>query len=408
LVSVDNRVVSLPGPLTRVGRRWLAPVEFLPRALGPLSDQRIEYRRASRLLVLGSVRVPRVTVRVDPSGTGGARVNVDVAPPAQVTTETDGERVTLKIEGDALDLAPASGASPLVAQVRAGDQPMTVVVTFAQGAGEPRATVSSSDTAARVQIDVTPASAQAPDTTATTPSPQGPPPSLVAPRTGLQRVVLDPGHGGDDTGVHGPGGALEKQLTLDAARRIKALLESRMGVQVILTRDDDRAVPLDERTAIANNGKGHVFVSLHMNAAPAPAVGGAAVFFMRLDREGEDTRREAGAQAMALPVLGGGLRVIETIRWDLAQARHVEESTRLADLLASTLDGRVPMAAQPVRAAPLRVLAGLDMPAVVVEMGYLTNAEQEKSSAGDDMRAAIAQAVYEAVNQFAAAVEGRR
>ena len=127
---------------------------------------------------------------------------------------------------------------------------------------------------------------------------------------------------------------------------------------------------------------------------------------MRLDREGEETRREAGAQALALPVLGGGTRVIETIRWDLAQARHVENSGRLANLLAAALEGHVPMTPQPVQAAPLRVLAGLNMPAVLFEMGYLTNPEQEKRAAADEGRSALVQAIYDAVNRFALAEAG--
>ena len=132
------------------------------------------------------------------------------------------------------------------------------------------------------------------------------------------------------------------------------------------------------------------------------------MLFMRLDREGDEARREAGAQSLALPVLGGGMRVIETIRWDLAQARHVDDSARLADLLASALEGRVAVAAQPVQAMPLRVLAGLNMPAVLVEMGYLTNPEQEKRAGTDDYRLPLAQAIYEAVNQFAAEIDGPR
>ena len=174
-----------------------------------------------------------------------------------------------------------------------------------------------------------------------------------------------------------------------------------MGVHVVLTRDDDRVVTLDERTATANNAKGHVFVSLHMNGSPSPARTGPAVFFMRLDREGEDTRREAGAQAQALPVLGGGTRVIETIRWDLAQVRHLEASQRLATLLAGALTGRGGVALPPVQPAPLRVLAGLDMPAVLFEMGYLSSAAQEKAVAADDLRGSLVQAIYDAVNRFA-------
>jgi N-acetylmuramoyl-L-alanine amidase len=225
----------------------------------------------------------------------------------------------------------------------------------------------------------------------------------VPSKGGVQTVIVDAGHGGDDAGVKGAGGTLEKQVTLDVARRLKTVLESRMGVRVVLTRDDDRLVSPDERTATANNAKGDLLVSLHMSASSSPAMTGAAVYFMRLDREGEETRREAGAQSSSLPVLGGGTRVIETIRWDLAQARHVDDSGRLANLLAAALEGHVPITPQPVQAAPLRVLAGLNMPAVLFEMGYLTNAEQEKRATADDGRSVLVQAIYDAVNRFALA-----
>lgn len=398
LVSVDGRVVSLPGPLTRFASRWLAPVDFLSRALGPASDVRVEYRRASRLLIVGALRVPRVTARVEPSG-GGARVTVEVTPSAGVMTVTDDDRVVVRIDADALDAAPVAGAAPAVAQVRV-DAPSSVTVQLAPAAGEARATASTTDTGSRVVIEVA-APGQAPDTSsaAPAPAPAPPPPVPVIPpaAAGVRTVIIDPGHGGDDIGVKGAAGALEKQITLDVAKRLKGVLEARMGVRVVLTRDEDRAATLDERTATANNTKGHIFVSLHMNASPAPARSGPAVYFMRLDREGQDTRREAGAQAQALPVLGGGTRVIETIRWDLAQARHIDESQRLASLLGAALEDQGPL----VQAAPLRVLAGLDMPAVLFEMGFLTNPEQEKAAATDDVKAALVQAIFTAVNRFA-------
>lgn len=400
LVSVDGRVVALPAPLTRMGGRWLAPVEFLPRALALVAESRIDYRRGSRLLLIGTVKVPRVTTRIETAGTG-TRVMVDIAPPAGIMTITDADKVTIRLDADALDLAPVTGSSPAVTHVRP-DGPAALVVGLAPSAGDVRASTSNTDTAARVVIDIAPPS-QAPESSAAPASPAAP--ALVPSRAGVQTVVLDPGHGGDDAGARGAGGTLEKQVTLDVARRLKTVLESRMGVHVVLTRDDDRAVSPDERAATANNAKGDLFVSLHMSASPAPT--GATVYFMRLDREGEETRREAGAQATTLPVLGGGTRVIETIRWDLAQARHVDESGRLANLLAAALEGHVPAAPQPVQAAPLRVLAGVNMPAVLFEMGSLTNADQEKRAAADEGRTALVQAVYEAANRFAASAGGR-
>lgn len=403
LVSVDGRVVALPAPLTRMGGRWLAPVDFLPRALSLVAESRIDYRRGSRLLLIGNVKVPRVTTRIEAAGTG-TRVTVEIAPPAGVMTVTDPDKVTLRLDADALDLAPVTGSAPAVTQVRADGQ-SGLIVALAPAAGEVRASTSNTETATRVVIDIAPPN-QAPESSAVPASPAAPP--LMPSKAGVQTVVIDPGHGGDDSGVHGAGGTLEKQVTLDVARRLKAVLESRMGVHVVLTRDDDRAVSPDERTATANNAKGDLFVSLHMSASPSPAMTGAAVYFMRLDREGEETRREAGAQATELPVLGGSTRLVEIIRWDLAQARYVEESGRLANMLAASLEGHVPTTPQPVQQAPLRVLAGLNMPAVLFEMGYLTNADQEKRTTADEGRTALVQAIYDAANRFALSATAAR
>jgi len=116
LVSVDGRVVALPAPLIRMGGRWLAPVDFLPRALGLVADSRIEYRRGSRLLLIGAVRVPRVTTRVEPSGTG-TRITVEVAPPTGVMTITEADRVVVRLDADAIDFAPVTGSSPAVLKI---------------------------------------------------------------------------------------------------------------------------------------------------------------------------------------------------------------------------------------------------------------------------------------------------
>jgi N-acetylmuramoyl-L-alanine amidase len=223
----------------------------------------------------------------------------------------------------------------------------------------------------------------------------------------VQTIVLDPGHGGGEVGVRGAGGIEEKTVTLGVARRLRGLIESRLGIRVILTRDDDRAVGPDERAAVANNNKADVFLSLHANAAPAPAVAGAEVFHLRLDREGEDARRDAEAEGVSLPVLGGATREIEVIRWDLAQARHVEASGVLAGMLEDELRMRVTMGPRPRQQAPLRVLMGANMPAALVEIAYLTNPDQERVAASEEYQNLVAQALYDAVARFREYVDRR-
>ena len=131
----------------------------------------------------------------------------------------------------------------------------------------------------------------------------------------IRTVVIDPGHGGDEQGARGANGALEKDIAPDVSLRLKAAIEGRLGIRVILTRDDDRLVQLDERAAIANNNKADVFVSVHANASPSREAKGAEVFYLSLDGYGEEARKMAeNPDVTRLPVVGGGSRNIELIR----------------------------------------------------------------------------------------------
>lgn len=399
MASVDGRIVSLPSPAVRSGRRWLVPVEFLPRALGPIYDQRIELRRASRLLIVGDARVPRVTARIDAIGPP-TRATVEVSPAAPVSVSTDDSRVILRVDGDALDLAlPASGGG-LIEQIRGADA-NTVTIALAPSAGTPRAMPSTSDNTTRIALEIPSELAAAePAPAPVRPAAPAEPPPLPPPRAAFQTVVIDPGHGGDDAGVRATGGLDEKELTLDVARRLRGLLEARLGLRVLLTRDDDRTLGLDERAAVANNNKADLFVSLHANAALVPSMAGAEVLYLRVDRQDEDGGD--GTEPAALPVLGGGFRTVDLVRWDLAQIRHLERSAAFAGMLEEELRRRVPVSPRAVQQAPMRVLAAANMPAALVEMAYLTNPDQARRAASEEFREAVAQAVFEAIVRFRA------
>ena len=141
-----------------------------------------------------------------------------------------------------------------------------------------RAATQQIDTSTRLVIDLL-------GQVETAASPPAPPPSPPADLPGAGRdtasirtIVIDPGHGGKDAGVKGAEGALEKELTLVIARRAKAAIESRLGIRVLLTREDDRSVPLEERTAVANNNKADLFLSLHVNGSLRTSTRGASIY----------------------------------------------------------------------------------------------------------------------------------
>ena len=402
LASVAGRLVSLPASPTRAGRRWLVPVEFISRALALIYDARLDLRKPSHLLILGDLRVPRITVRYDLFG-GGGRLTIDATPRTISTVTQDNERLLVKFDADVLDAAnpplPPPGPQGLVQAVRLADA-TTLQVDLGPGFSGFRAAAQPVDTTMRLVIDV-----NGPQTESTAaPPPAVPaaasdlPPALGPPASPVRTIAIDPGHGGADEGVKTADGAKEKDLTLAVARRAKAAIEGRLGIRVLLTRDDDRDVPIDDRTAIANNNKADLFISLHLNSSLRPSIAGASIYYAAFDDE--TVRTLAPVKPERVPTFGGGMRDIELVLWELAQTRHLEQSSAFASILESQLRSRVPMATRPIDRAPLRVLQSANMPAVIVEMGFLSNPEQEQQLAGTDFQNALAQALVDAAVRF--------
>src|SRR5262249_18666010 len=149
----------------------------------------------------------------------------------------------------------------------------------------------------------------------------------------------------------------EKNVTLSVARRLKASLETRLGVRVLLTREGDQTVGPDQRAALANNNKADLFVSLHASASVRPTVAGAQVFYLSLAGYGRDAQPPSRG-GEALPVVGGGSRDIEIIPWETAQGRYIQQSAALATAVEGALREHVPMSARALQQGPFRVLVG--------------------------------------------------
>jgi N-acetylmuramoyl-L-alanine amidase len=416
LASVGGRMTSLPATPVRDGRNWYVPVDVVSRVIAPVLTTKIELRKPSRLLLVGDIRMPRVAVRVESLG-AQSRVTLEVAPPTPHTVAQDNARLVVRFEADALD-APdlrANTTTDLVQAVHLGDAAQTVAIDFTPRFASFRATDQPGPGGAtRILIDLVPQTEAVPPLPNTPPptappqTPETPPLLDLPPAGGMRTIVIDPGHGGDDAGVRGAQGTLEKTVTLAIARRVKAAIEARLGTRVLLTRDGDQTVGLDQRAAVADNNKADLFISLHANASVRPSVSGAEVFYLALEGYGEAAQRAAQAPRDALPVLGGGTRDIEIIPWELAQARYIDQSAAFARAVESALRDRVPMSARPLQQGPFRVLVGANMPAVLVELGFLTNPQQEQQLLADDHQAALAQAIVEGIVRYRAGSGGTR
>ncbi len=414
LASVAGRMISLPAAPVHDGRTWLVPVDFVSRALAPILGSRLELRKPSRLILVGDVRMPRIAGRVETLGTL-TRVTLDVAPSTPHTVTQEGSRLLVRFDADALDAqlpAPPPG-NDIVQAIRLGDQPTIIAFDLAPRFASFRtADQPAPGGATRIVIDLVAQTETAP-APGTPPPPAAPPgetpPLLDLPPTGgLRTIVIDPGHGGDENGARGEKGTLEKTVTLSVARRLKGALEGRLGVRVLLTRDGDQTMPLDQRAAVANNNKADVFISLHANASVRPAITGAEVFYLSLAEYGDEAQRAARTGSESLPVLGGGSRDIEVIPWEMAQARYIDQSAMFARTIEAALRERITMSRRAIQQAPLRVLGGANMPAVVVEMGFLTNPQQEQQLAGDDYQNTIVQALVDGIVRFRGTSAGTR
>lgn len=420
IASVNGRVITLPAPVTKMGTRWMVPVEFLPRALGQIYDRRIDLRRGARLLAVGEVRVVRVSARVESPGPP-TRAVLDVVPGVLATVTTTGNQVQVRFDADVLDLVLPPAGAGLVTQIRAIDRAPVIQVGLADAAGVPRVTPTMTPERTRVVIEIPSASASvppAPDTATPTPAPAAPASvrapgvapeaSVPAPVSagGVRTIAIDAGHGGGDSGATSADGLEEKALTLDVARRLRTLLESRLGLRVVMTRDDDRDVSPDVRTSAANAGRADLFISLHANGAFSPVAAGAEVSALIPDPATTSPAGD-GTESVALPALGGSTRTVEFVRWEHAQARHVDRAWTIAAVIEEELRALVPMGSRPLRRTPLRTLAGANMPAVQVEMAYLTNPEQARDAAGDEFRNRIAQALFQSVARLVTGQESR-
>ncbi len=235
-------------------------------------------------------------------------------------------------------------------------------------------------------------------------------PEATPERSAKTVVVIDPGHGGAETGAVGPDGLLEKDVALDLARRLKNALQRDPTFSVVLTRDEDRLVPLDDRTAIANHNRADLFVSIHLNASRRKDAFGAETYFLSAKATDDEARNLAGLENAA--ALGDGAsaqelkdRGLDLVLWDLAQNQYLAESSALAEEVQREMNALTGTRDRGVRQAPFRVLMGATMPAILVEVGFITNRDEENRLEDSAYRDRIVEALVRAVRRFQEGLE---
>jgi N-acetylmuramoyl-L-alanine amidase len=219
----------------------------------------------------------------------------------------------------------------------------------------------------------------------------------------LGRVVIDPGHGGHDFGTSGPTGLHEKDLVLDVAQRLGALIERRLNSEVVYTRTDDTFVPLQERTAIANDHKADLFLSIHANSSPLSSASGIESYYLNFTT----SKSALDVAARENAASDHSIYDLKDLVQQITLKEKVEESREFAAKVQGsmmTLASRANSGAKDrgVRKAPFVVLIGASMPSILVEVGFLSNPKDEATMKKPEYRQKMAEALCKGVAQYAA------
>ncbi|MBK5254401.1 MAG: N-acetylmuramoyl-L-alanine amidase [Vicinamibacteria bacterium] len=409
LFSVAGQLRALAAPVRVVGERTYVSAPSAAIVLGAALGQTATYRTAYRALVIGAYDAPRLRL-VNLVSVASVESTIELSKPVPYEIRKEPNRVVVIFQADVME-------TDFVAEALPG---RIVVSARFERASPPRLTFDLGDRFGSVKTSERDSQHvgllfDTPPIAGAWPVPGGPegptgrpaPGKSVALGTGFQKpivLVIDPGHGGDDGGARGPGGKLEKDVTLALARRLRAAAVDSLSVQAYLTRDNDMEVPLDERAAIANNFNADIFISLHANGSRAASAKGTEVFFLSYTAADDEARRIAMQEGEITERTRGNDKDVGLILWDMAQAAQLEASSRLAGNIHGEIAEAALSRSRGVKQAPFRVLVGATMPAALVEVGFITNPEEEKLLFSEAHQVRLTNALVQGLGRFIAAL----
>jgi len=257
----------------------------------------------------------------------------------------------------------------------------------------------------RVVIDIYPQTL--PGSSSTSKTPQAPQPaksgySLVRQLgLGIERIVIDPGHGGNDPGCIGKSGLQEKQVVLDVCQRLKKLLSQNSSWQVVLTRESDILIPVENRTVIANQKQGDIFISVHANANPSKKRSGVETFYLNFSQDPSVNAIAARENATSTKNISQMKEIIKKI----VQNSKIVESKELAEKIQKNLVKNLSQTYKNVKdlgvkGGPFWVLIGGEMPSVLVEISHMSNPQEEARLKTSAYRQLIAQGIYQGILDY--------
>lgn len=425
----DRLFFDLDGTKPRLGRR--GEIRF------PVNDPRLKQIRVAETQP-GTSRVvfdlqdgveftssrlsnpPRLIVelRTDPAVLAARRDNSSPAPPQKSSTPVSADLPAAAV--------PPAGTRPLSRSATESAQSATAVAPPAQRpANAPAGSVDKPPRRQTVpEPELVAAAPTLPRETPKVPAvvpgqtrrtseqlPPAPRPASLARHSSMARVlglklgriVLDAGHGGHDTGTIGPGGLLEKDLCLDVAQRVGELIRTRMGAEVIFTRSDDTFIPLERRPEIANESKADLYLSIHANSSPAASSSGVETYYLNFTTSKSAMQVAARENASSQKTMFELKDVLQRI----ASQDKVEESREFAEkvqraLYIASVRANSRTKDRGVRKAPFVVLIGTSMPAILAEIGFLSNPRDEALLKKPEFRQKIAEGLFQGLSKYAA------
>ncbi|MBI3028093.1 MAG: N-acetylmuramoyl-L-alanine amidase [Candidatus Rokubacteria bacterium] len=392
-VLVGGKPLALRAPPRILSGGWVVPEEFLTRVLPKLYPSvrvvdaevkpRVKPARAAATL-------EELRFRSYPSFT---RVVVEASGPFGYQIEDGKGEVRARLSGLSLDGPQVEDVGDgLVKEIRMAPRGRDAVLSVSlEGARGEIKTLTLQDPY-RLVLDIysgRPAGARG---------------ALSGPGEALRRIVLDAGHGGFDPGAVGPGGLQEKDVVLDVTRRVARLVEEGLGIKVALTRTGDYFVPLRDRTQFANKERAQLFVSIHANAHRDLGSQGVETYFLSSEATDNDARQVAALENGVIQLETGNSRakmdILKTILWDLAQSEFQEESSHLAETVQDSVTQTLRIANRGVKQAGFYVLGGAAMPAILVEIGFVTNRKEERRLMDTQYRDRVARAIYAGLAEY--------
>ncbi len=403
IITVGDNIVSLSQPPSRGEGGLQVPVDFLKKTFGDLLGYAFEWHpETSRLTIVrrGNRELGVTLDVVHLQGMTTVVLQFPEEPRYQIDRSQPGA-ITVQMLSDRLTPPPAKEVQDPLVQAVAID-PQQIRIQLAAGA---QAESYVLENPFRLVFDIHPTSSVDVPTQPLERA-QRPP--------GIHMIVIDPGHGGGESGAVGPGGVMEKDLTLEFARELAGKL-GRLGVQTLLTRNEDATVPHDARPALANQNKADLFISIHLNSSLGAGAHGTETYF--LSPQATDARAaQAAAAENSTPAAAGSTakgagaaaeqQDVDLILWDLAQSHHLSESQRLANLIQGEFNTALQLKDRGVKQAPFRVLKGATMPAVLVELGFISNPEEEKKLQDPAYRDQLLDALVTAIARYRSSIEG--